>query len=62
MTIARYCGELSVRCDGDCGEELTESDLEVEGFDELVEAIRADEWSITKVGGEWRHHCPDCQE
>lgn len=59
MTIKRYCGEVSVECD-DCGEELTESDVDVEGFDELLAAIKKDGWDIQQISGKWVHFCPDC--
>lgn len=60
MTIGRYCGEVSVECDT-CGEELTETELDVEGFEGLLAAIKADGWRIEQVAGQWVHTCPDCQ-
>lgn len=60
MTIGTYCGEVSVTCDS-CEEELTETELEVEGFEELLAAIKKDGWRIEKSGGQWMHTCPDCQ-
>lgn len=58
--ITNYCGELSIKCDS-CREELSESDIDVEGFNELLAAIKKDGWKLEPVGGAWRHYCPDCQ-
>lgn len=58
--ITKYCGELSIKCDG-CEEELIESDIDVEGFDELLAAIKKDGWILKPIGGVWCHYCPDCQ-
>ncbi len=60
MTISNSNGELAVKCNGGCATEITESDIEVEGFQELLVAIQKDGWIIRKLLNSWFHYCPDC--
>lgn len=59
MTVER--SPLAFRCDGACGTSVDEDDAGVEGFEELLDAIKADGWAVNQMDGQWFHLCPDCQ-
>lgn len=56
--IDRQHGEIVFECDG-CDETIETG--EPEWNDAMAEFRRAD-WRSEKVGSEWTHLCPDCQE
>ena len=60
MSVERHDGEVSIYCDC-CGEGLSETEVDVEGFEELLQALKDDKWWVLKVDGHWTHTCPDCQ-
>lgn len=59
MTAGREGGEATITCDGRCRVTISQSDVEAETFQELVDALKDDGWLITQRHGQWCHFCPD---
>lgn len=57
MSLERQ-GEFYVATCDDCDEELLIVETD---FYEALEAMRRENWRITKKGGEWHHECNTCQ-
>lgn len=56
MSIDKTENGYIIQCDG-CYEEL-----EVEGdFEDVLEALEAEEWLALKQGKRWEHFCRDCK-
>jgi Fe2+ or Zn2+ uptake regulation protein len=58
MTIERYGPTFEVSCDS-CPHTFDTDECE---FAAAVRAVKEEGWRISKVGGEWIHTCPSCQE
>ena len=62
MSIERnrwgFDGEITFECD-QCGEECN---TEESDFHSALKKMKAEGWKAQKVGGDWEHICPGCQD
>jgi hypothetical protein len=56
--IDRQYGEITYECDA-CDETLATGESE---FNDALGMFRRDGWQAEKVGTEWTHLCPNCQD
>lgn len=56
--LDRQFGEITYECDA-CDETLETGEAE---FSDALAMFRRDGWRAEKVGPEWTHLCPACQE
>lgn len=54
--LERIHGDINFECDT-CPEVL---DTETSDFDSARDLLRREGWTISKVGTEWIHACPNC--
>ena len=56
--IDRQYGEITYECDA-CDETLETGESE---FSDALGMFRRNAWKAEKVGSEWTHLCPKCQD
>lgn len=57
MSTERESGYVWIMCDS-CGE--TSSQVRNAEFQDLVEQIKQDDWTVTRRDGTWHHYCQNC--
>lgn len=60
MTVSREQGIVVFQCDGKRCAEIYEADTK--DFNEALNEFRETGWVTRKIGNDWLHVCPDCQE
>lgn len=56
MSVEREGGRITFQCDT-CPDALDTDEVE---FEAAWARAQGDGWKAFKVGGEWCHECPDC--
>jgi Fe2+ or Zn2+ uptake regulation protein len=58
MTVDRQHGYIIFECDS-CNEVY---EVDHDDFDRAYAQVKQSGWKAIKIGKDWEHHCPDCQE